>query len=144
MQPSWTPRLYLYFRFHRDVDEICALLGYYAASCGNCLPTRCPETSVDNYHMMPRNIPEERRSQLICTWYVIPITPLYCTGMFDTIILNGNVRHHYTERECPTPLYWTGMSDTIILKGNVRHLYWKGMSDTIILKGNVRHHYTER
>jgi hypothetical protein len=25
--------------FRRDVDEICALLGYYAASCGNCLPT---------------------------------------------------------------------------------------------------------
>jgi hypothetical protein len=67
--------------------EICALLGYYAASCGNCLPTfrdnvlvpssrvsysdswplkmgltRCPETSVNNYHTAPRNIPEERRS----------------------------------------------------------------------------------
>jgi hypothetical protein len=25
--------------FRSDVDEICALLGYYAASCGNCLPT---------------------------------------------------------------------------------------------------------
>jgi hypothetical protein len=25
--------------FRRDVDEICALLGYYAASCGICLPT---------------------------------------------------------------------------------------------------------
>jgi hypothetical protein len=25
--------------FRRDVDEICALLRYYAASCGNCLPT---------------------------------------------------------------------------------------------------------
>jgi hypothetical protein len=24
--------------FRRDVDELCALLGYYAASCGNCLP----------------------------------------------------------------------------------------------------------
>jgi hypothetical protein len=24
--------------FRRDIDEICALLGYYAASCGNCLP----------------------------------------------------------------------------------------------------------
>jgi hypothetical protein len=24
--------------FHRDADEICALLGYYAALCGNCLP----------------------------------------------------------------------------------------------------------
>jgi hypothetical protein len=26
-------------------------------------PTRCPETSVNNYHTTPRNIPEERRSQ---------------------------------------------------------------------------------
>jgi hypothetical protein len=25
--------------FRRDVDDICGLLGYYAASCGNCLPT---------------------------------------------------------------------------------------------------------
>ena len=25
--------------FHRDADDICALLGYYVASCGNCLPT---------------------------------------------------------------------------------------------------------
>jgi hypothetical protein len=25
--------------FCRDVDEICGLLGYYAASCGDCLPT---------------------------------------------------------------------------------------------------------
>jgi hypothetical protein len=25
--------------FHRDVDEICALLGYYVVLCGNCLPT---------------------------------------------------------------------------------------------------------
>ena len=25
--------------FRRDIDEICDLLGYYAASCGNCLPT---------------------------------------------------------------------------------------------------------
>jgi hypothetical protein len=24
--------------FRRDVDQICAVLGYYAASCGNCLP----------------------------------------------------------------------------------------------------------
>jgi hypothetical protein len=38
--------------FRRDVDEICALLGYYAASCGNCLPTFRDTT--------PRNFPEER------------------------------------------------------------------------------------
>jgi hypothetical protein len=69
--------------FRCDVDEICALLGYYAASCCNCLPTfrgnvsvpssrvkrpiRCPKTSVNNYHTTPRNIPEDCRSQaLVC------------------------------------------------------------------------------
>jgi hypothetical protein len=31
--------------FHHDVDELCALLGYYAAS-------------VNNYHTTPRNIPK--------------------------------------------------------------------------------------
>jgi hypothetical protein len=41
--------------FRRDVDEIYAFLGYYAALC--------PETSVNNYHTTPRNIPELRRSQ---------------------------------------------------------------------------------
>jgi cytochrome c556 len=25
--------------FRRDVDEVCGLMGYCAASCGNCLPT---------------------------------------------------------------------------------------------------------
>jgi hypothetical protein len=76
-------------------DEICALLGYYAASCGNCLPTfrdvsvpssrvkgpsrkaldswpvkmgptRSSETSVNSYHTTPRNIPEECRSHQHC------------------------------------------------------------------------------
>jgi hypothetical protein len=32
--------------FRRDVDEICALMGYYAASCGNCLPTFRDNLSV--------------------------------------------------------------------------------------------------
>jgi hypothetical protein len=30
----------------RDVDEICGRLGYYAASCGNCLPTFRDNVSV--------------------------------------------------------------------------------------------------
>ena len=32
--------------FRRDDDEICALLGYYAASCGNCLLTFRDKVSV--------------------------------------------------------------------------------------------------
>jgi hypothetical protein len=30
--------LTLILGFHRDVNEICAVMGCYAASCGNCLP----------------------------------------------------------------------------------------------------------
>jgi hypothetical protein len=71
--------------FRRQVDEDCALLGYYAASSGTSLPTfrdnvsvppseikksnfledgndRFPETSVKNYHYKPRNSPEEHSS----------------------------------------------------------------------------------
>jgi hypothetical protein len=64
----------------RRVDENYALLGYYAASNGNFLPTfqdnlsvpssillkmgpiGCPETLVGNYHYLLRNNPEERNS----------------------------------------------------------------------------------
>jgi hypothetical protein len=77
--------------FRRDVDEISALLGCYAASNGKPLPTfrgqrigpvfkgqvllhrtslplkmrpiRCPETSVKVNHSTLRNTSEERRSQ---------------------------------------------------------------------------------
>jgi hypothetical protein len=56
--------------FRREIDEICALLGYYAASCGNFWtssrlnmgPIRYPETLVNNYHTTLCNIPQERRS----------------------------------------------------------------------------------
>jgi hypothetical protein len=66
-------------------DETCAVLGYYAALCGNCLPTfrdtvsvpsfsfwtrplklgpiGCPETSVNNYQKKLRSIPEDLRSR---------------------------------------------------------------------------------
>jgi hypothetical protein len=70
--------------FRRDVEEICALLGCYAASNGNPLPTfrdnlsvpsfldfltledgsdTLSRTSVKVYHSTLRNTPEERRSQ---------------------------------------------------------------------------------
>jgi hypothetical protein len=43
------------------IIQICALLGYYAASNGYPLLTR-PETSVKDYHLTLHNTPEERRS----------------------------------------------------------------------------------
>jgi hypothetical protein len=61
--------------FRREVDDICALLGYYAACSGNYrlfgTSSRshlqgwidCTETSVRNYHYTLGNTPEERRSR---------------------------------------------------------------------------------
>jgi len=59
------------------VDDICALLGYYASHAGNTLstfrgnpsvlkvrPIFCPETSVRNYHHTMRNFPEYRCSYI--------------------------------------------------------------------------------
>ena len=50
--------------FRRDIDEICALLGYYAATFQDKMgPTRCPDASVKDYQSTLRNIPEQRSSQ---------------------------------------------------------------------------------
>jgi hypothetical protein len=46
--------------FRREVDENCAILGYYTAKKG---PIGCPETSVRNYYYSLLNNPEERSSQ---------------------------------------------------------------------------------
>ena len=68
--------------FRREAGENCALLGYYAMSSGNSLPTFrdnlsvssldplmgpkcCPERSVMNYHYSLRNKPEERSSEAV-------------------------------------------------------------------------------
>jgi hypothetical protein len=59
-------RIYLISGFRRDVDVICGLLGNYTASCGNYLPTHCPETSVNNYHMTLCNYPKDHRLEFIC------------------------------------------------------------------------------
>jgi len=51
----------------RSLQEICALLGYYAASSGNFLQMGrigCPETSR-NYHYSLRNSPEELIFELL-------------------------------------------------------------------------------
>jgi hypothetical protein len=68
-----------YIFFRSNADEICALLGYYAALSGNSVPTfrdnlsvpssrtgptDCTETSVQNYHTVLCNIPEQRISRI--------------------------------------------------------------------------------
>jgi len=67
----------------REVDDRYALLGYYAASSGNCLPTfrdnlcgndsfslMFRETSARNYHYSLRNNPEERSSHLTNGYFI--------------------------------------------------------------------------
>jgi len=76
--------------FHHEADENCALLGYYAASNGNLLPTfrdnlwvpspgvknpplklgpvGCPEKSVRNCQYSLRNNTEKRSSQVKVTY----------------------------------------------------------------------------
>jgi hypothetical protein len=45
--------------FRRDVDEICGLLGYYTASCGNYLPTFRDNVSVPSLRV---KIPNRQES----------------------------------------------------------------------------------
>jgi len=57
--------LYVISGFRREVEENCALLGFYAASSGNFLATFRDKLSVRNYYYASRNNPEESSSQLI-------------------------------------------------------------------------------
>jgi hypothetical protein len=52
--------------FRRNVDEICGLLGYYAASCGNCSPTCRDNVSVASSRVKRRLLTREdpRRPQI--------------------------------------------------------------------------------
>jgi hypothetical protein len=73
---------YIISGFRREADENCALLGHYATSSGNSVPTLrdnlsvpysririgpigCPQTSIGNYHYSLRNNSEERSSDLL-------------------------------------------------------------------------------
>jgi hypothetical protein len=50
--------------FRHYVDEICALLGYYAALSGSSLPTFRDNLLVPSSRVKKsKNVPEERRSQ---------------------------------------------------------------------------------
>jgi hypothetical protein len=56
--------------FRSDVDEICALLGYYAASSGNFLPTFQNNLSVPSARVkisLPLQMGPTRFTTLLCT-----------------------------------------------------------------------------
>jgi hypothetical protein len=52
--------LSLILGFLRDVDETCTFLGYYAASCGNCLPNLGLLTLEDGADTLSRNVGKRR------------------------------------------------------------------------------------
>jgi hypothetical protein len=52
--------------FRRDVDEICALLGCYAASSGNPLPTSRDNVSVPSSRVKKSGLP---RWAVFTAWY---------------------------------------------------------------------------
>jgi hypothetical protein len=49
--------------FRREVDENCAVLGYYIATTGNFLPKFQDNLSISNYHCMLHNNSEKCSNQ---------------------------------------------------------------------------------
>jgi hypothetical protein len=65
--------------FRRDVDEIYALLGYYAASCDNCLPTFRDNVSVPSSRVKSPNRKETVEVLLCPAYCVLPaVSCLLC------------------------------------------------------------------
>jgi hypothetical protein len=54
--------------FRRDVDKICALVGYYAASCGNCLPTFRDNLSVPSSRVKSPRRKESQHRNVDSIW----------------------------------------------------------------------------
>jgi hypothetical protein len=85
--------------FYCEAARDCVLLGYYAASSSNSLPTfwnnlsvpspralkpiGCPETSARNYHYWPPNNPEERSSQ---QFIFRILTVFLCASKYDPVM----------------------------------------------------------
>jgi hypothetical protein len=89
--------------FHRSANEICTLLGFYAAYNGSLLPMLRDKLSVRpqglsrNYHSVLRKIPKERRSSVsILDWYAVCVCVsgfiIWTSGM-NYAPLNANAVH---------------------------------------------------
>ena len=81
--------------FRREVDENCAVLGYYTASSGDYLPTFRDNLSVRNYYYSLHNDPEERNSHLGTSakkkklWLGLYCTELSGCGLLTEIALHA-------------------------------------------------------
>jgi hypothetical protein len=71
-------------------------------------PIRCPETSVNNYHTMPRNTPEDRRFQ--SQWlFLLPRRSIFSCGAtaqpgLGRLIVEVSISHTNTHTAGRTPL----------------------------------------
>jgi hypothetical protein len=137
--------------FRRDVNEICALLGCYAASCGNCLPKfrdswplkmgpiRCPETSVNNYHTTLRNITEERWSFLCCMKFFLIEGPrsrccgrttalkAYCATRWGFFWFSVFMKYRWNEIDRVKPKYSEKNLSQYHFVHHKSHMHWVGM-----------------
>jgi hypothetical protein len=68
--------------FSGDVDEIWALLGYYAASCGNCLPTFWDNVSVPSSRVKSPSRKERNTCVFIFSSSNLFIFLIFTIGLF--------------------------------------------------------------
>ena len=102
---SWCLGLDLIFR--RDVDEICNLLGYYAASCGNCLPTFRNNVSVPSSRVKSPSGPRRPQiSRYLGLWHLVAwlVHTTYSEGhrpiAFTLMIMGIGRSEKYEEGTC--------------------------------------------
>jgi hypothetical protein len=70
--------------FRHNVDEICALLGYYAASCGNCLPTLQDNVSASSSTITTMS---QKSADLRLQILIISILHFSCTHLIFFLFL---------------------------------------------------------
>jgi hypothetical protein len=157
--------------FRRDVDEICALVGYYAAPSGCSVPTfrdnlsvpssrvknskknvsswtswhlkigpiGYPETSVQNYHSVLRNIPEERRSHIQHNF--LPVSSrdiVYMTGLMDRYM--RKVFEVLTKVRVQIRLFWGVTSCHNILLNRQQHKLHVIAAWNTFCRGSLKSH----
>jgi hypothetical protein len=72
--------------FRRDVDKIFVLLGYYAASCGNCLPTFRDNVSVPSSPVKSPVRKERKPATYNVDSYALFITPLCMSNLLKCTV----------------------------------------------------------
>ena len=95
---QWIVNVYIpvIWSFHREVhvDEKCVLLGYYAASSGNSLPTFRDNLSVPKRRWginTPRCVINQKSAVVICTSALSTIN--WCTVLFKVIQIRAQVKY---------------------------------------------------